>query len=146
MTKAFRQAQVQKIIRAGGVSTQEQLAAKLSAEGVSVTQVTLSRDLRELRVVKTPEGYRDAETIGAKGPAPDNLARVLKEFLRDVQPAQNLVVLKTHPGGANAVALALDAEQWPEIVGTVAGDDTIFVAAPDGRAAKKLRARLIDVW
>ena len=146
MKKAFRQAQIQKIIRERPVATQEELAGELSAKGIEATQVTLSRDIRELGIVKTPEGYRDPGSL-TNGDVPrENLGRVLGEFLRDVEVAGNLVVLKTNAGGAAAVALALDGEHWREVVGTVAGDDTIFVAARTPAIARKLRSRLVGLW
>ncbi len=146
MKKAFRQAQIGKLIRAKPILTQDELAAELGATGIQASQVTLSRDIRELGIVKTPEGYRERNSIPLSEPPRENLRRVLQEFLRDVKVAQNLVVLKTAPGGASAVGLALDAEDWPELLGTVAGDDTLFAATPSARAAKKLRKTLLEIW
>jgi transcriptional regulator of arginine metabolism len=91
MTKAYRQAQVLKLIRDRSISTQEELAENLAAAGIDASQVTLSRDIRELGLVKTAAGYR--ETNGAAVTSRDNLPRVLQEFLRDIRLAQNLVVL-----------------------------------------------------
>ncbi len=161
MSKGFRQAQIQKLIRSAAIHTQEELAAALGRFGVEATQVTLSRDIRELGIIKTADGYQERAALtagndagngagngankGAVGRARDNLSRVLQEFQRDVQVAQNLVVLKTNPGGAGAVALALDSEHWPEIVGTVAGDDTIFVATESAAKARKLRQKLLEL-
>ena len=145
MSKGFRQAQIQKLIRSAAIHTQEELASSLGRFGVEATQVTLSRDIRELGIVKTTEGYRERSAIEVADSVRDNLPRVLQEFLRDVQVAQNLVVLKTNPGGAGAVALALDSEHWPEIVGTVAGDDTIFVATASAAKARKLRRKLLEL-
>ncbi len=157
MSKGFRQAQIQKLIRSAAIHTQEELAAALAPLGVEATQVTLSRDIRELGIIKTADGYQERAALtagndtgndtkkGAAGRARDNLSRVLQEFQRDVQVAQNLVVLKTNPGGAGAVALALDSEHWPEIVGTVAGDDTIFVATESAAKARKLRQKLLEL-
>lgn len=145
MRKAFRHAQILKLIRARSISTQEELAERLSAAGVDASQVTLSRDIRELGLIKTPSGYREQNGPDT-APSSDNLGRVLQEFLRDIRVAQNLVILKTVPGGAQPVARALDTEDWPEIVGTVAGDDTIFIAAPTGSLAKRLQKRLFGLW
>ena len=153
MSKGFRQTQIQKLIRSSAIHTQDELAAALVPLGVEATQVTLSRDIRELGIIKTADGYQERAALtagndakkGAAGRARDNLSRVLHEFLRDVQVAQNLVVLKTHPGGAGAVALALDSEHWPEVVGTVAGDDTIFVATASAVKARKLRQILLEL-
>ena len=141
MSKNYRHGQILKLIRSKNIHTQDELAQELRKLGVSATQVTLSRDIRELRLVKTPEGY--AEMLPEEpGPAFSMLAT---EFLQDVRIAQNLVVLKTAPGHANSVAVALDAEQWPQIVGTIAGDDTILVVAPDRRTAEEVRKKLAGI-
>ncbi len=145
MSKRLRQSELQKLIREKTLHTQEELAAELSRRGITATQVTLSRDLRELAIVKTPEGYRRRDAVAQASTSPDNLARVLHEFLRQANVAQNLVVLRTNPGSANALALALDTANLAEIVGTVAGDDTIFVAAPDSAAARRLERKLTDL-
>lgn len=145
MRKAYRQAQILKLIRGGSVATQEELAQRLAAAGVDASQVTLSRDIRELGLIKTAAGYREPRGVGPEA-ARDNLPRVLQEFLRDIRVAQNLVVLRTVPGGAQPVARALDSEERPEIVGTVAGDDTIFIAAPSAASAKSLQRKLLKLW
>jgi transcriptional regulator of arginine metabolism len=139
MTKSFRQGQILKLIRARSISTQDELARALKEAGVAATQVTLSRDIRELNLVKTPAGYRELEGDAA-GPRIETL---VGEFLQDVRVAQNQVVLKTAPGHANSVAVALDNEEWPEIVGTIAGDDTILVVCPDSPGAQTVQQRLI---
>jgi transcriptional regulator of arginine metabolism len=139
MSKSFRQGQILKLIRSKGISTQEELAQELKKVGIAATQVTLSRDIRDLGLSKTPEGYRQLVPSDA-GP---ELATLAAEFLLDVRLAQNLVVLKTSPGHANSVAVALDAETWPEAVGTLAGDDTILVIAPDNATAETVRAKFL---
>ncbi len=142
MNKTYRQGQILKLIRAKRILTQDDLAAELkSIYGIQTTQVTLSRDIRELGLLKTPQGYRQlAETAPAPGP---ELATVAGEFLQDVRTAQNLIVLRTSPGNANALAVALDKQEWPEVVGTIAGDDTILIVAPDSGTASKLRQKLL---
>ena len=140
MNKTFRQGQILKLIRSRNILTQEDLARELKqACGIQTTQVTLSRDIRELGLLKTPEGYQQLSAAAA-GP---ELETVAKDFLQDARIAQNLIVLKTSPGNANALAVALDNEEWPEVVGTIAGDDTILVVAPDAATAAKLRERLL---
>jgi transcriptional regulator of arginine metabolism len=140
MNKAFRQGQILKLIRNKRILTQEDLARELKqSQNIDTTQVTLSRDVRELGLLKTPEGYRQVEAAAA-GP---DLAMVLGEFLQDVRVAQNLIVLKTSPGNANALAVALDHADWPEIVGTIAGDDTVLMVAPDAETAGRLRKKLL---
>jgi transcriptional regulator of arginine metabolism len=139
MSKNFRQGQILKLIRSKGISTQEELAQELKKIRIAATQVTLSRDIRDLGLSKTPEGYRQLVPSEA-GP---QLATLAAEFVLDVRLAQNLVVLKTSPGHANSVAVALDAETWPEAVGTLAGDDTILVIAPDNATAEAVRAKFL---
>ena len=138
MSKSYRQGQILQLIRVGGIFTQEELAQELKKSGIGATQVTLSRDITELGLVKTAEGYREMAAEETK----PQLARLASEFLLDVRLAQNLVVLKTAPGHANSVAVALDRAQWPDVVGTIAGDDTILVIAKDGRRAASLVKRL----
>jgi transcriptional regulator of arginine metabolism len=140
MSKAYRHGQILKLIRAKSIRTQEDLARELQQAGVPATQVTLSRDINELRLVKTREGYSEMRP-DETGPSFVNLAA---EFLHDVRIAQNLVVLKTSPGHANSVAVALDSEDWPEVVGTLAGDDTILVIATDNATAENVRRRCLD--
>jgi transcriptional regulator of arginine metabolism len=138
MSKSYRHGQILRLIRSKPIRTQEELAQELRKAGVETTQVTLSRDLRELGLAKTAEGYQEVSSDEA-GP---QLKLLAAEFLQDIRTAQNLVVLKTAPGHANSVAVALDAEEWPEIVGTIAGDDTILIIAPDNNTAGVVEQKL----
>lgn len=140
MTKNYRQGQILKLIRSKRIHTQEELAQELRALGIEVTQVTLSRDLREMGIVKTADGYREI----LPDPTGPSLAQVMAEYLLDVRLAQHIVVLKTSTGSANSLAVALDQEDWPEIAGTVAGDDTVFVACWDNQRAKTVYERLLS--
>ncbi len=139
MNKNYRQSQILKIIRTKNVHTQDELANSLKAVGIPAAQVTLSRDIRELKLVKTHDGYRQI----VPEPAGPSLGTVAAEFLQDIRLAQNLVVLKTAPGHANSLAIALDREAWSEVVGTIAGDDTILVVALDNVTAKSVRDKLM---
>jgi transcriptional regulator of arginine metabolism len=139
MNKGYRQAQILELVRHKPVHTQEDLAAELRERGIQTTQVTLSRDMKDLRLVKTPDGYRPMD----ERPHASHIENVLQEFLRDVRIAQNLLVLRTPPGSANALAVALDQQEWPEIVGTIAGDDTILVVATDNARAADLREKFL---
>jgi transcriptional regulator of arginine metabolism len=141
MSKNYRQGQILKLVRNKRILTQDELAEELRAQGISATQVTLSRDIRDLRLVKTREGYQEMAPE-EKGPEFPLLAA---EFVLDVRCAQNLVVLKTAPGHANSVAVALDHEEWPEVVGTIAGDDTILVIAPDRETAEVVQEKLMGI-
>jgi len=139
MTKSFRHGQILKLVRSRHLFTQDELARALKETGIDATQVTLSRDMRELGLVKTADGYRElsSESTGTQ------FAALAGEFLQDVRLAQNQVVLKTAPGHANSVAVALDDAEWPEVVGTIAGDDTILVICPDSSTAEVVRTKLI---
>jgi transcriptional regulator of arginine metabolism len=141
MTKNFRQGQILKLIRGRSIFTQDELARALKETNVDATQVTLSRDIRELGLVKTVDGYRELqrETPNLQ------FATLAAEFLQDVRQAQNQIVLKTAPGHASSVAVALDDEEWPEVVGTIAGDDTILVICPDTETAQSVRSKLIRI-
>ena len=141
MSKNYRQGQILKLIRSKRILTQDELAEELREQGISATQVTLSRDIRDLRLVKTREGYQEMAPE-EKGPEFPLLAA---EFVLDVRTAQNLVVLKTAPGHANSVAVALDQEEWPEVVGTIAGDDTILLIAPDRETAEVIQEKLMGI-
>ena len=141
MTKAQRQNLILKIVRSRMVHTQAELAALLAGRGVDATQVTLSRDVHELGLVKTERGYQ-AVRAESRGPV---LADLAPETLLDARVAQNLVVLRTHPGHAMSLARAIDQEEWEDVAGTIAGDDTIFLAALDASTAKKVSVRLLSL-
>lgn len=132
LTPAERRALVVELIHEGLGRSQHELVEALAERGVSVTQATLSRDLRELGAVKGPDGYH------VDGHAADPLAQALGQWLLSATPAQNLVVLRTPPGGASPLSVVLDAAAHPQVVGTIAGDDTILVVAPSSGAAAKL--------
>lgn len=139
MNKAYRQGQILKLIHTRRVQTQEELEIELSSLGIPATQATLSRDIRELGLAKTGEGYRQIEPE-SNGP---DLIAILTGFLHDVRLAQNLLVLKTSAGHASSLAVAIDQAEWPNVVGTIAGDDTVLVIAPDNSTAKALREKLM---
>ncbi len=144
MNKQFRQEQILRLIRETDIYTQEELARGLKELGVRATQVTLSRDLHDLGVSKTPSGYRQMAASGGDA-LNSQLRRAAGDFLRDVRQAQNLLVLKTGTGGAQAVAVAIDAEGWPEVVGTLAGDDTILVVTTSTQKAGQIKDRLLKL-
>src|SRR5579872_3843078 len=141
MNKSYRQGQILKLVRSRSLRTQEELAGALRAVGLRATQVTLSRDIRELGLVKTSDGY--ARPTESAAPARPDLTTVLREFLLDVRVAQNLLVLITPPAHASSVAEALDQAAWPEIVGTIAGDNAVLVIAPTAKKAASLREKLM---
>jgi transcriptional regulator of arginine metabolism len=141
MNKSYRQGQILKLIRARQLHTQEELAQELRGLGIAATQVTLSRDIREMGLLKTPQGYAPRAEAAPAGPA---VASIAREYLLDVRVAQNLLVLRTPPATANVLASALDREDWPEVTGTIAGDDTVLVIAPDSPTAQALHAKLLE--
>ena len=141
MTKNFRQGQILKLIRGRSIFTQDELARALKEIEVDARQVTLSRDIRELGLVKTVDGYRELQRE-----VPNlQFATLASEFLQDVRQAQNQIVLKTAPGHASSVAVALDDEAWPDVVGTIAGDDTILVICRDTDTALAVRQKLLQL-
>ena len=139
MNKSFRQNQILKLIRRKRIHTQEELARELAAMKIRATQVTLSRDIKELGLAKTGDGYVVVEQATPKAP---DFPTVAREFIDDIRVARNLVVLKTLPGNASAVAAAFDSEKWDEAIGTLAGDDTIFIATGGDAIASRLAARV----
>ena len=145
MENLYRRTQILNLLRADPEVTQEELRRKLARHGIQVTQATVSRDLEELGLVKTRSGYRLPEAEAPPAPVHPTLQVILKEFLREVSRAANLVVLKTYPGNAHSVAAALDAQDWPGVVGTVAGDDTVFVATSSAREAAQIRKKIRSI-
>ena len=132
-----RRALIRRLLRKQTIRTQAELARQLKAMGHLVTQSSVSRDLREMNVIKDPDGYRlnESRPAPAGGESPG--------FVRGTAPAgPNLLVVRTAIGAAQRVAFELDRSGWPEIVGTLSGDDTIFVATPSAAANRRLQQRL----
>ncbi len=140
-TKSSRQKAILAALEKGPVASQEELQRRLRKQGFDVGQATLSRDIHELGLVKTGNGYAQPITDTAYDPSLPPASRLVREFVLDVRIAQNLLVVKTAVGSAQPVAAALDSEEWPESVGTIAGDDTILIVCPDKKAASRLAAR-----
>jgi transcriptional regulator of arginine metabolism len=143
MDKVYRRRQIVDLLRNEEVETQDGLRRKLRRRGIHVTQATVSRDIEELGLVKTRTGYRLPDTVGPMVSLQPTLSIVLKEFLSEARLAANLVVLKTRPGNAHTVAAALDANPWEDVVGTIAGDDTIFMATPSAHQAEVIRKKIL---
>jgi transcriptional regulator of arginine metabolism len=145
MTKLARQQLIVELAHDGPLPNQQELVKILSRRGYGVTQATLSRDFNELGLVRTSEGYTLPNGDAAPTEPAPTVSRIVREFVRDIRRAQNLLVIKTTSGSAQPVAFAVDAEGWEEVVGTVAGDDTVLIIAPDNKTAKKLQTRLEDM-
>ena len=139
--KQQRHSAIRELLIKASVSNQDELRRKLAERGFYVTQATLSRDIHELRLSKGPSGYAlpgNGETDEDSLPA---IREVLKSFGLEVRKAQNLLVLVTTTGSAQPVAAGIDYEDWPEVVGTIAGDDTVLIICPNEEQAQLLKAR-----
>ena len=142
MSTQRRRTRILNLIQKGPVLSQTQLGQRLKGEGFQVAQATLSRDLRALNLVKTQNGYKLPEQLGVEG-NPNQQGLTILQFMVEAEAAGNLVVVRTHPGNASPVARSLDTIGWKEIVGTVAGDDTILVVTANAAAARLIKQRLL---
>lgn len=142
---------IREVLESSSITSQDELRRKLRRRGIDVTQATLSRDIHELRVFKGPSGYAlpngngnraAGATALAEEDAPPSIEEMMESFGLRAKRAMNQVVLRTVLGGAQPVAAAMDRAGWPEVVGTIAGDDTVLVVCVDARHAADLEARL----
>ena len=134
-----RQNAIQQILESGPAGTQQYLVDQLIALGFEATQSSVSRDLKDISAIKTAAGY---ELRSSSEPADDEISKV-SDLLRELQPAgPNLLVIKTAIGAAQRVALALDRCGWPDIVGNVGGDDTVFTATSSASAQRNLLSKI----
>ena len=150
MIKRLRQQQIRDLIATRSIRTQHELAAALRERGYRATQATISRDVSEMGLIKQtrngergyamPPRIEQLETSGE-----ERLAMVLRDLPVEIRPAGLLIVVKAVPGSAHAVAAALDRAGWPEVAGSIAGDDTVFIAATDRRGAERVRRRLLTL-
>lgn len=143
--KGERHAKIIELIRKYDIETQEELADRLNKEGYNVTQATVSRDIRELKLTKVSVGYGRQKYVvldSKDGVGSDRFIRILREAYVSVDMAQNILVVKTVSGMAMAVAAAIDAMEWNEIVGCIAGDDTIMCAVRTVDDTRNLMERI----
>ena len=143
--KQNRQGAIRNLVAASSINNQDELRRMLLKRGFDVTQATLSRDIHELRLYKGPRGYALPNGHGSDGPDEDfqsSAEEILGNFGLRVKQAINQLVLTTTSGGAQPVALAIDQAAWPEVVGTIAGDDTVLIICPDAKQATALRGQL----
>ncbi len=141
---------IREVIGHSAVASQDELRRKLRRRGFAVTQATLSRDIHELRLSKGPSGYSlpnghgngGATAVEIEDDRPPTVAEVIESFGLRVRQAMNQVVIGTVMGGAQPVAASIDYEEWPDVVGTLAGDDTVLVICPDQRKAGEVESRL----
>jgi transcriptional regulator of arginine metabolism len=147
LTKYDRHNAIRELVAAASVASQDELRRKLVRRGFDVTQATVSRDIHEMRLYKGPNGY--ALPNGVNGDEEDDdlpsFRDVLGSFGLKVKQAQNQLVLITTNGGAQPVALAIDHEDWEEVVGTIAGDDTVLIICPDQKRASQLKTKLEEM-
>jgi transcriptional regulator of arginine metabolism len=142
MSKLSRHNAILKLLDQGPIPNQDELQRLLHRRGLDAGQATLSRDIRELGLVKTSSGYTlPGREVAGESDLP-SVSRLVREFVTSVRAAQNLLVTKTSVGSAQPVAAALDDEDWPEALGTIAGDDTILIVCEDRRAASRLADRI----
>ncbi len=140
--KQQRHTAIRDLLLTGAVANQDELRRRLASRGFHVTQATLSRDIPELNLSKGPHGYSlpaVADDADDEGPG---IREVLRSFGLEARQASNLLVLVTTTGSAQPVAAAIDYEDWPEVVGTIAGDDTVLIICPDERQTSTLKARI----
>jgi transcriptional regulator of arginine metabolism len=153
LSKVERHNAIRELVATTVISNQEELRRKLVRRGFDVTQATVSRDIHELHLYKGPNGYalpngngngnghlRAEEDTGLP-----SVHEVLRSFGLKVKQAQNQLVVITASGSAQPVALAIDHEDWKEVVGTLAGDDTVLIICPDQKSASYLKARLEEM-
>jgi transcriptional regulator of arginine metabolism len=149
LTKFDRHNAIRELVASAAVTSQDELRRKLVRRGFDVTQATLSRDIHEMRLYKGPNGYAlpNGNGLAVEDEEDDSpsVREVLESFGLKVKQAVNQLVLITSHGGAQPVALAIDHEDWDEVLGTIAGDDTILIICPDQRRASTLRERLEEM-
>ena len=124
------------------VTSQDELRRKLAGRGFHVTQATLSRDIHELRLSKGPDGYSLPGGAATDETSLPGIREVLQSFGLEVRQALNLLVLVTTTGSAQPIAAGIDYEDWSEVIGTIAGDDTVLIICPDEEQGKVLKARI----
>ncbi len=146
--KTVRQVTILDIIERQAIETQEELADALRNRGIQVTQATVSRDIKELRLLKvlTPQGtYKYATADKAENGLTDRFIRILGESVLSVADSGNMMVVKTLSGSASVVAEAIDSFHWPEILGTIAGDNTIFLVISSPEDVVHVERRIQDM-
>lgn len=140
--KQQRHAAIRDLLVKTSVTNQDELRRKLAGRGFHVTQATLSRDIHELRLSKGPQGYSLPGVNDVDEDTLPGIREMLEGFGLEVRQALNLLVIITRTSGAQPVAECIDYEDWPEVVGTIAGDDTVLIICPDDKQAKLLKERI----
>src|SRR5262245_23355100 len=143
--KRQRHKAILEVIRSEEIASQEELMRGLQARHIEVSQSTLSRDIQELRLAKTGGVYTVVDSEATSRPSEESLRRIIREFLIDVAVANNIVVVKTGPGHASTVSQAIDEAGWPEAIGSIAGENTIFIVARSEREGTRLERRIREL-
>jgi len=140
--KQQRHTVIRELLAKTSIASQDELRRKLAGRGFHVTQATLSRDIHELRLSKGPDGYSLSNGADHEDESLPGIRDVLESFGLEVRQAGNLLVLITTTGGAQPIAAGIDYEDWDEVVGTIAGDDTVLIICPDVEQATQLKTRI----
>lgn len=140
--KQQRHSIIRELLVKTSVTNQDELRRKLAEKGHHVTQTTLSRDIHELRLSKGPSGYSLPSNGNQEEDSLPGIHEVFRSFGLEVRQALNLLVVVTTTGSAQPIAAGIDYEDWPEVVGTIAGDDTVLIICPDQKQATALKARI----
>jgi len=142
LMKQQRHTVIRELLAKAPIASQDELRRKLAGRGFHVTQATLSRDIHELRLSKGPDGYSLSNGADTEEDSLPGIREVLQGFGLEVRQAGNLLVVMTTTGGAQPIAAGMDYEDWPEVVGTIAGDDTVLIICPDMEQATQLKTRI----
>ena len=148
MIKSDRHRKIIDLVKSEIIETQEELTSRLAQNGFDVTQATVSRDIKELRLLKVlgeHGGYKDATVERAEKGMNDRFIRMLSECVISVDSVGNLIVIKTLTASANAACEAIDSMKWDEVLGTIAGDNTLLVIARSEEAVEAMTARLHEL-
>ncbi len=145
--KSLRQRAIRDVVAARPIRTQQELAAAIRERGIRATQATISRDVAELGLVKiVADGVRvyalPARLAEAEATGEERLRTLIRDLPVELHESGLTLVIRTLPGSAHAIAAALDRARWPEVAGSLAGDDTVFVACPSRRAMTRVRDRI----
>jgi len=148
--KQLRQRAIRDLVETRPIRTQQELAAALRERGFRTTQATISRDVAELGLVKAGRGGTSAYALPARlreaeASGEERIRTLLRDMPVEIREAGTMLVLRTLPGSAHPLAAALDRARWPEVVGSIAGDDTVFVAFTDRRSLARVRRRLEEI-
>jgi transcriptional regulator of arginine metabolism len=148
--KRLRQQQIRDLLGTRAIATQHELAAALRERGFRATQATVSRDVAEMGLIKVSRNGARAYSMPPRSGPPETsgderLALILRDLPIEVRPSGLMLIVRAVPGSAHAIAAALDRTGWPEVAGSIAGDDTVFIACSDRKALDRVRARLVQL-